>query len=48
MLHGAAEVADRVLSQAGLVNLDIINTPLTALCFTSSEMQARLHKEYTC
>lgn len=29
-LHGAAEVADRVSSWAGLVNLDIINTPLAA------------------
>lgn len=29
-VHGAAEVADRVSSRAGLVNLDIINTPLTA------------------
>lgn len=41
-LRGAAEAADRVSSRAGLVNLDIINTPLTAssflfFCFTSRE-----------
>lgn len=38
-LHRAAEAADRVSSRAGLVNLDIINTPLTAFCFMSREVQ---------
>ncbi len=47
-LHGAAEAADRVSCRAGLVNLDIINTPLTAFCFTSRETQAGACTEYTC
>lgn len=47
-LHGAAEAADRVSSRAGLVNPDIINTPLTAFGFTSRDEQARARTEYTC